>query len=128
MLLFSIYFRCGKTGALIKQMLKRYYIYNIYELLALLLEKEMASHSNILAWRIPGMEEPGGLPSMGSRRVRHDWSDLAAAAAALLLENINHFPLTRGHLDHLSNREQDHIGRQHHSHFCYQINYQHTPF
>ena len=36
------------------------------------LEKEMASHSNILAWRIPWMEEPGGLQSMGSQRVRHD--------------------------------------------------------
>ena len=36
------------------------------------LEKEMATHSSVLAWRIPGMEEPGGLPSMGSRRVRHD--------------------------------------------------------
>ena len=46
------------------------------------LEKEMASHSSILAWRIPGMGEPGGLLSMGSHRVGHDWSDLAAAAAA----------------------------------------------
>ena len=45
------------------------------------LEKEMATHSSILAWRIPGMAEPGGLPSMGSHRVGHDWSDLAAAAA-----------------------------------------------
>ena len=44
------------------------------------LEKEMVTHSSILAWRIPGMEEPGGLPSMGSHRVEHDWSDLAAAA------------------------------------------------
>ena len=42
----------------------------------------MATHSSILAWRIPGMGEPGGLPSMGSHRVGHDWSDLAAAAAA----------------------------------------------
>ena len=48
------------------------------------LEKEMATHSSVLAWRIPGMEEPGGLPSMGSHRVGHDWSDLAAAAAVLL--------------------------------------------
>ena len=40
----------------------------------------MATHSNILAWRIPGTEEPTGLSSMGSHRVRHDWSDLAAAA------------------------------------------------
>ena len=46
------------------------------------LEKEMATHSSDLAWRIPGMGEPGGLPSMGSHRVGHDWSDLAAAAAA----------------------------------------------
>ena len=45
------------------------------------LEKEMATHSSILAWRIPGMGEPGGLPSMGLHRVGHDWSDLAAAAA-----------------------------------------------
>ena len=36
------------------------------------LEKEMATHSSVLAWRIPGTEEPGGLPSMGSHRVRHD--------------------------------------------------------
>ena len=40
----------------------------------------MATHSSVLAWRIPGMAEPGGLPSVGSHRVRHDWSDLAAAA------------------------------------------------
>ena len=46
------------------------------------LEKEMAIHSRILAWRIPGMGEPGRLPSMGLHRVRHDWSDLAAVAAA----------------------------------------------
>ena len=44
------------------------------------LEKEMATHSSVLAWRIPGTVEPGGLPSMGSHRVGHDWSDLAAAA------------------------------------------------
>ena len=42
----------------------------------------MATHSSVLAWRIPGTEEPVGLPSMGSHRVRHDWCDLAAAAAA----------------------------------------------
>ena len=44
-------------------------------------EKEMATHSRILAWRIPGTKEPGGLLSMGSHRVGHNWSDLAAAAA-----------------------------------------------
>ena len=42
------------------------------------LEKEMATHSSVLAWRIPGTGQPGGLPSMGSHRVRHDWSELAA--------------------------------------------------
>ena len=52
------------------------------------LDKEMATHSSVLAWRIPGMGEPGGLPSMGSHRVRHDWSDLAAAATV----RISHFP------------------------------------
>ena len=41
----------------------------------------MATHSSVLAWRIPGMGEPGGLPSLGSHRVGHDWSNLAAAAA-----------------------------------------------
>ena len=39
----------------------------------------MATHSSVLAWRIPGTGEPGGLPSMGLHRVGHDWSDLAAA-------------------------------------------------
>ena len=47
------------------------------------LEKEMATHSSVLAWRIPGTGEPGGLPSMGLHRVGHDWSDLAAAAACI---------------------------------------------
>ena len=45
------------------------------------LEKDLATLSSVLAWRIPGTGEPGGLPSMGSHRVGHDWSDLAAAAA-----------------------------------------------
>ena len=44
------------------------------------LEKEMATNSSVLAWRIPGSGEPGGLLSMGSHRVRHNWNDLAAAA------------------------------------------------
>ena len=47
------------------------------------LEKEMATHSSILAWRIPGTGKPGGLPSMGSHRVGHDWNDLAAAVYVL---------------------------------------------
>ena len=42
------------------------------------LQNEMATHSSVLAWRIPRTGEPGGLPSLGSHRVGHDWSDLAA--------------------------------------------------
>ena len=52
------------------------------------LEEGITAHSSILAWRIPGMAGPGGLPSMGSHRVRHDWSDLAAAAASSLAWKI----------------------------------------
>ena len=48
------------------------------------LEKEMATHSSVLAWRIPEKGESRGLPSMGSQRVRQDGNDLAAAAAGLL--------------------------------------------
>ena len=52
------------------------------------LEKEMATHSSVLAWRIPGTGEPGGLPSMGSHRVGHDRSDSAAA-----VKEGTHMPL-----------------------------------
>ena len=52
-------------------------------------KKEMATHSIVLAWRIPGTEEPGGLPSMGSHRVGHDGSNLAVAAAAAIKTNID---------------------------------------
>ena len=45
----------------------------------------MATHSSVLAWRIPGTGEPGGLLSMGLHRIRHDCSDLAAAAAVLII-------------------------------------------
>ena len=45
-------------------------------------EKAMATHSSVIPWRTPGTAEPGRLPSMGSHRVGHDGSDLAAAAAA----------------------------------------------
>ena len=52
------------------------------------LEKEMVTHSSVLAWRIPGMGKPGGLLSMGLHRVGHDWSDLAAAATAAILHCV----------------------------------------
>ena len=51
------------------------------------LEKEMATHSSVLAWRTPGMGKPGGLLSMGWHRVGHDWSDLAAAANLYLCDH-----------------------------------------
>ena len=59
------------------------FVCNIFVLGSALLEKAMATHSSTLAWRIPGTEEPGRLPSMGSHRIRHNWRDLAAAAALL---------------------------------------------
>ena len=55
------------------------------------LEKEMATHSSVLAWRIPGTGEPGGLPSMRSHRVRHDWSDLAVAVAVTSIGQLGMF-------------------------------------
>ena len=62
----------------------------------------MATHSSVLAWRIPGTVEPGGLPSMGSHRVGHDWSDLAAAAHFLLLFWVFVTPWTAAHQASLS--------------------------
>ena len=53
-----------------------------------ILEKAMGTHSRTLAWRIPGTEEPGGLPSMGSHRVEHDWCNLAAADSILKSRDI----------------------------------------
>ena len=49
----------------------------------------MSAQSSVLAWRIPGTGEPGGLPSMGSHRVGHNWSDLAAAAAVTMSKLLN---------------------------------------
>ena len=54
----------------------------LYIVVCICSEKAMAPHSSTLAWKIPWMEEPGGLQSMGSLRVGHDWRDLAAVAAA----------------------------------------------
>ena len=60
------------------------------------LEKEMATHSRVLAWRIPEMAEPGGLPSMGLHRVGHDWSDLAAGALSPQKENARDQHVRKG--------------------------------
>ena len=56
-------------------------------------EKAMATHSSVLAWRIPGAGEPSGLLPMGWHRVRHDWSDLAAAATALNIRKDHHLSI-----------------------------------
>ena len=79
----------------------------------------MATHSSVLAWRIPGTGEPGGLPSMGSHRVRHDWSDLAAAAVSwglipFLKCSGQHSALWAG-LDHLKQGSKFFLSGQ-----CYQ--------
>ena len=61
-------------------------------------EKAMATHSSTLAWKIPGTAEPGGLPSMGSHRVGHNWSDLAAAAA-ICAESLQSCPTLSNPMD-----------------------------
>ena len=55
----------------------------------------MATHSSVLAWRIPGMGEPGGLPSLGSHRVGHNWSDLAVAQIFLVAQTIKNLQCRR---------------------------------
>ena len=77
------------------------------------LEKEMATHSSVLAWRIPGTGEPDGLPSMGSHRVGHNWSDLAACIIIRMHEEsgfINsdrHIAMRRGkQTDFMENFDQ----------------------
>ena len=61
------------------------------------LEKEMAAHSGVLAWRMPGTVEPGGLLSMGLHRVRHDCSDLAAAAYDSIMPLLGIYPKNSKH-------------------------------
>ena len=68
----------------VKSILEKSFIFPIYYV-----EKAMTPHSSTLAWKIPWTEEPGGLPSMVSHRVGHDWGDLAAAAAAYITVYIH---------------------------------------
>ena len=64
------------------------------------LEKEMATHSSVLVWKIQGTGEPSGLPSLGSHRVRHDWSDLAAAAARPTYKQERQMPYVKSKIGH----------------------------
>ena len=64
------------------------------------LEKEMAARSSVLAWRIPGMAEPGRLLSMGSHGVGHNWSNLAAVAAAVRQSKPPGVPLNERRITH----------------------------
>ena len=87
------------------------------------LEKEMATHSGVLAWRIPGTGKPDGLPSMGSHRVGHDWSDLAAAAGAhyyvpgfVYINSLNYhcIPILQLRIwgtERVKNNIKDHMGK-----------------
>ena len=92
------------------------------------LEKEMATHSSVLAWRIPGMGEPGGLPSMGSHRDRHDWSDLAAAAAKRnQRSNCHHLWSGLPCISHFPTQEPN-PGLLHCRRILYHLNYQVSPW
>ena len=71
--------------AIFRMIILSYWIQRNINMWTAIAQKEMATHSSVLAWRIPGTGEPDGLPSMGSHRVGHDWSDLTAAAAAATL-------------------------------------------
>ena len=75
------------------------------------LEKEMATHSSVLAWRIPRMAEPGGLPSMGLHRVRHNWSDLAAAACLYLF--LSHKQVTAEMIKSMTAGYRNHAFKSH---------------
>ena len=76
----------------------------------------MATHSSVLAWRIPGAGEPGGLPSMGSHRVRYDWGILAAAAAAIM--HTSWLKHCRGLITNPQNRQLPKVGKQWSSFVC----------
>ena len=73
-------------------------------LFTFILDKEMATHSSVLAWRIPGTGESGGLPSMGLHRVRHNWSNLAAAAAAFFMVQLSYPYMITGKITALTIR------------------------
>ena len=72
----------------------------------------MATHSNVLAWRIPGTEEPGGLPSMGLHRVGHDLTQLSSSSSRAVKRsyrqncNFSLWALIRGSIKKGSRREQ----------------------
>ena len=86
------------------------------------LEKEMATHSSVLAWRIPGMGKPGGLLSMGLHRVWHDWSNAAAAAKYF---NYHFCAAWDGHWTHVSPKQTlgPHYPRCHYYHWNQELQF-----
>ena len=66
-----------------------------------LLEEDMVTHSSILAWRIPWTEEPGELQSMGSQRIRHNWSDLAYMHMLMYMKDLAPCKAQKNMLSHL---------------------------
>ena len=86
--------------------------------------KGNATHSSVLAWRIPGTGEPGGLPSMVSHRVRHDWSDLAAAAVHIymyFINTINFISLSALAAENISNKFEANTSNGKWMCFCYYL-------
>ena len=81
------YMTNGKTIALTRQTFVGRVMSLIFNMQFRFVIAEMVAHFSVLAWRIPGTGEPGGLPSMGSHRLGRDWSNLTAAAAAFLPRN-----------------------------------------
>ena len=72
--------------------------------------RKWQTHSSVLAWRIPGTGEPDGLPSLGSHRVGHDWSDLAAAAVGIKkIYNLTCSDLSIHPWEHYHNQDSEHI-------------------
>ena len=77
----------------------------------------MATHSSILAWRIPGTGEPGGLPSLGLHRVGHDWSNIAAAAVLFMNQTMLRYLHVRTIHPHPAFYRWGHRGTERLSHF-----------
>ena len=99
------------TSSLVAHMVKRLPIMRETQVQSLgwedLLEREMATHSSILAWKIPWTEEPGRLHSMGLQRVGHDWATSLPLYCMYILQSHNNLRISRD----LTNKDADKMGR-----------------